>query len=107
MSRTSTIRAGAVVPFTRDEPEEPTESVFFKAPTSLKAYLDKHGVKRTILRAVAFDRDVGELLAPMDERVVAFAKAQGLSMERDAAKVLALLAQRGLDSWDAEQRKKK
>jgi len=106
MARSTTAR-GAVVPFTRDVPKEKTVAANLRLPISLKAYLDEHGLTETIVRAVEFDRALGEALKPHDARIDAFAAEHGMTREHNAAALLAKLVAIGLDHHEAEQGKKK
>jgi hypothetical protein len=94
------------VPFTRVEPSEPTKPASIRLPQSLYDYLAKHGLTETIIQAVKFDRDLGELLEPLSARIDAVAKNEGLRRERDAAAIVAKLVVAGLNAIEAEQGKK-
>jgi hypothetical protein len=92
---------GEEVPFTR-KPEERTKMISLNVPESVNEYLAQHGKTETILRAVQLDRELGDLLVPLDERIDAFAKAHGLSREGSAAALLAKLVELGLEAYEAK-----
>lgn len=119
MRREHVVRAGAVkVPFTQPGPGEELRLVSFNASESLRAYLKKAGLQRlrgsdkprgqtdVIIKAVEFDRDLGELTKDLTARLASFAEAHGLTIEDDAAKVVARLMSLGLESWEADHKKK-
>jgi hypothetical protein len=108
------VRGATEVSFIRPRPAEETQLVTFNAPKSLDEYLKKAGAYRppgakkprgktdVIIRAIAFDRDLGEKTKHITERLEAFAAAHGLTLEDDAAEVVAQLMERGVKDWERE-----
>lgn len=106
------------MPFTQPGPGEDLRLVSFNASEPLRNYLKKAGLQKlrgsdkprgqtdVIIKAVEFDRDLGELTKDLTERLASFAEAQGLTVEDDAAKVVAHLMRLGLDAWEADHKKK-
>jgi hypothetical protein len=102
------------VPFIRPRPTEATQLVTFKCPKSLYEYLKKAGAHRppgaakergytdVIIRAVEFDRDLGEKTKQLNERLEAFAAEHQLTLEDDAVEVVARLMERGVKDWERE-----
>lgn len=112
MRKEHAVRGAPLVPFTREKPKEKTKGKIINFPESLFAYIEKAGSGReggasgVVLNAVAFDRDLGEKTAHLQERLDAFAAAMHLLPEHQAAELAARLIERGLESWEAEQGKK-
>lgn len=98
------MRGAVTVPFTKSPAEEQETLISLKVPVSLHNYLKTHGLKTTVIRAVTFDKELGDLLADIEARVDAFANSQGLDRERSPAKIVAALMKRGLEAWEAEQK---
>jgi hypothetical protein len=77
-------------------------SFFFRGPKTLKDYvvLEAHGREteqgKVILAAIALERDLGDRLASLSDRIEAFAAERNLSLEQDLPEILARLVRRGL-----------
>lgn len=103
------------MPFTEPEAKEPTTPVTLRVPRSILAYLkvagaekapgseDERGQTDVILKAVLFDKEIGEKTAKMRDRIRAFAESQGLTLRDEPAEVLFRLIKRGLEASESEK----
>lgn len=101
------MRGAVKLPFTRGVPEEPKKPISLKVPVSMYEYLQANGTTALIIRAVDFDRTLGEALKPIDARIDAYAKSKGLSRETAAAAVIAQLVELGLDAHEGSGKPRK
>lgn len=102
-------RKATAVPFTRPPEKEKTKSVSMNLPLRVYEYLTSDGrvMRDEVVRAVEFDRALGDELAPLDARIDAFAAANKLDRATDPAKVVAELIRRGLDAVEASPKGKR
>lgn len=82
----------------------------FRCPPHVRTYLDTaskaegRSMSEIIVFALELDRDMGEMLQPVNERLAAFATRLGLDRSRsnDVAKLFVALINRGLLALDGE-----
>lgn len=78
----------------------------FRCPPDLRRYIDdtarETGRDKTeiITDALELDRDLAVKLKPHEGNIDAYARSEGLDMDRDLAEILARLVRRGLDADD-------